>query len=152
MSLTIEKQEAKRIYVESPDWFKLKLVEAFGEECFKEKGFESIKTFEDACAVLGINPGLVFNRADTPDEFAYKKLKVIIKAINEGWIPDWSNRDQYKYYPWFEVLSSGFGFSDSDYDYASTFTAVGSRLCFESREKSDYAAKQFIDIYKSFLL
>ena len=152
MSLTIEKQEAKRIYPESPEWFQKQLVQAFGEECFKEKGFETIKTFEDACAVVGIDPGLFLNRNDTPDELAYKKLKVIVRAINDGWVPDWSNRDQYKYYPWFEVLSSGFGFSDSDYDCTYTDAYVGSRLCFESREKSDYAASQFVDLYKQFLL
>jgi len=152
MSLTIEKQEAKRIYPESPEWFQKQLVQAFGEECFKEKGFETIKTFEDACAVVGIDPGLFLNRNDTPDELAYKKLKVIVRAINDGWVPDWSNRDQYKYYPWFEVLSSGFGFSYSGSNFTNAHSTVGSRLCFESKEKSDYAAKQFIDTYILFLL
>jgi len=152
MSLTIEKQQAKRIYPESPEWFQKQLTEAFGEECFKEKGFEDIKTFEDACTELRINPVLVFNELDSPDEIAYKKLKVIAKAINQGWTPDWSDSDQYKYYPWFRVLSSGFGFSFSDYDYTGTDAGVGSRLCFESREKSDYAAAQFVDLYKEFLL
>jgi hypothetical protein len=49
------------------------------------------------------------------------------------------------------VLSSGFGFDASACycDFAGTL--VGSRLCFETKEKSDYAAQQFIDLYKSFL-
>ncbi|MEI7424468.1 MAG: hypothetical protein WCK18_20370, partial [Prolixibacteraceae bacterium] len=64
--------------------------------------------------------------------------------------PDWNNTDQRKWWPYFN-LSSGFGFSYSffGYGYASTF--VGSRLCFETSEKSNYAANQFIDLYKEFL-
>ena len=152
MALKIEKETAKRLYVESPEWFKEQLVAEFGKSCFKTISFEDIKTFDDACTELEINSGLVFNDLDSPDEIAYKKLKVIAKAINNGWVPDWSNGSQYKYYPWFEVLSSGFGFSYSGYICTFTFTGVGSRLCFESREKSDYAAAQFIDLYKQFLL
>ena len=152
MSLKIKKETAKKLYVESPEWFKDQLVEEFGEACFKAKSFDEIKTFEGACTELGINPGLVFNDLDSPDEIAYKKLKVIAKAINQGWSPDWSDSNQYKYYPYFKVLSSGFGFSDALYDSTGTDTSVGSRLCFESREKSDYAASQFVDLYKQFLL
>ena len=49
------------------------------------------------------------------------------------------------------VLSSGFGFSGSVYDYDFTGASVGSRLCFESKEKADYAANQFLKIYEDFL-
>ena len=152
MALKIEKETAKKLYSNVPEWYQKEMVAEFGEEFFKEECYESIKTFDDACTELDVNPGLVFNDLDSPDEVAYKKLKVIAKAINQGWSPDWSDADQYKYYPYFKVLSSGFGFSGSDCGYAGTYANVGSRLCFESREKSDYAAAQFIDLYKQFLL
>ena len=113
--------------------------------------FKTIKTFEDACEILGLTPGNIFNDKDLPDEVAYKKLKVIIKAINQRWSPDWENTNQNKWYPWF-VLSSGFGFSYSFYDYDGASSGVGSRLCFESKEKAIYTATQFIDLYKEFLL
>ncbi len=150
MALTIEKQKAKRLYDESPDWFKRDLEAEFGEDFFKATNYESIKTFEDACKKLKVYPDDIFNKKDSPDEVAYKKLKVIVKAINNGWIPNWKDSDQKKWFPWFN-LSSGFGFSGSYYccDYAGTF--IGSRLCFESSEKSEYAANQFIDLYKDLL-
>lgn len=76
---------------------------------------------------------------------------MVAKAINKGWEPDWNNSNQYKWWPYFD-LSSGFGFSYSDYGYGGTDTsASGSRLCFESEDKSEYAATQFIEIYKQFL-
>lgn len=152
MALNIEEQTAKKLYDESPDWFQEQLIKAFGAECFEKKDYENIRSFEDACDKLGILPGDVFHPLDTPDEVAYKKLKVISKAVNDGWIPDWSNSDQYKYYPWFEVLPSGLGFSDADYYYSLTITYVGSRLCFETREKAEFVGTQFIDLYEDFLL
>lgn len=151
MAFKINKEVAKRLYKESPEWFKNQLVEAFGEECFKKRNFTDIKTFEDACDEVGISPDSVFDSAkDSPDEIAYKKLKVIVKAINGEWVPDWANTNQRKWWPWFN-LSSGFGFSLSDFSYTDACTSVGSRLCFESEEKSDYSAKQFIQLYKEFL-
>jgi hypothetical protein len=146
--MEISKEKAKRLFGVSPEWFKNELKNSFGEELFKEKGFEQIKTFDDACLKLSIDPGTLFNETDTSDERAYKKLKVIVKAINEGWQPNSKDGNQKKWFPVF-VLSSGFGFSHSYYDYAGT--DVGSRLCFESEEKSTYAATQFIEIYQEFL-
>lgn len=150
MELKLEKKTAKKLFPESPQWFQKVLTETFGSDCFKKKTFEDIKTFEDACEESFINPTEVFGENDTPDEVAYMKLKVIIAAINQGWTPDWDNTDQRKWWPYFK-LSSGFGFSHSDFIYVFTIASVGSRLCFESEEKSTYAAKHFIDIYEQFL-
>ena len=114
---------------------------------------DRIKTFEDACNELGINPENVFNINDELDEIAYKKLKIIGCALNEGWIPDWNDNNQRKWIPWFiwDSLSSGFGFYDSIYCYSNTYSNTGSRLCFSSEELSNYAGQQFIEIYNEYL-
>lgn len=148
--MKISVDEAKKLYPTAPDWLKEKLDDEFGAETFQAKAYEEIKTFEDACAQLGIDPLTVCNPADTTDEAAYKKLKVVVKAVNNGWQPDWNKTDQRKWWPWFR-LSSGFGFSVSDFDCVSADSGVGSRLCFQTEEKSDYTAKQFIELYKDFI-
>ena len=149
IQLTIE--QAKSMYGKSKEMDEL-LLANFTKQELKPFDWHDIKTFKDACDKLGINLALVYNNLDSPDEIAYKKLKVIAKAINQGWVPDLSNGDEYKYYPWFDVLSSEFCFSASAYDCGSAGTLVGSQLCFGSREKSNHAATQFIDLYKQFLL
>ena len=151
MELKIKKETAQKIYAGAPDYFKEILLETFGKSCFEKREYTNIKTYEDACEILGLTPGDIFNNGDLPDEVAYKKLKVIIKAINNGWNPDRNDADQKKWYPWFNS-SSGVGFSYANYDYAGTYSNVGSRLCFESKEKANYMATQFIDLYKEFLL
>ena len=51
-----------------------------------------VKTYADACAVLGIEPmneTVLAKLGFTKDEIAYRKLKTIAEALNEGWRPDW---------------------------------------------------------------
>lgn len=122
-----------------------------------EFDFRTIKTFEDACKQVRITTklpdvsGLMDDDLRKPVIAAYK-LMVVYKAINNGWRPDWSNYNQWKYFPWYSVLSSGFGFSASDYVYDHSGTGVGSRLCTDSREKALYIAEQFEDLYREYFL
>ena len=147
----VTKETAKKLYDSVPGFFKEQLEAAFGKDAFRKIDYKDIKTFKDACNALDIDPDAVCSKGDTPDEAAYKKLKIITKAINQGWIPDWDNTNQRKWFPWF-CLSSGFGFAVSGYGCANSAATVGSRLCFESEEKADYAGKQFAVIYKEFLI
>jgi len=101
--------------------------------------FRTIKSFEDACTKENIDPTALPDVSMIPEEFAKPivanyKLMIVFKAINNGWRPDWSKTSQWKYFPWYRVLSSGFGFSNSGYNYVNTGASVGSRLCFESEE------------------
>jgi len=119
--------------------------------------FRTIKTFEDACAHLNIDPANVPDLSMIPEEFrkplqAAYKLMVIYKAINNGWVPDWSDDGQRKWFPWFGVLSSGSGFSYSHSHYGYGLTTVGSRLCTDSSEKAEYIAEQFEGEYVDYFL
>jgi hypothetical protein len=114
------------------------------------KTWRDVRTYEDAVEMRPVDEDNIIYPTDRPHIVAFKKLCHIIRVINENWQPDWSNTNQRKWYPWFK-LSSGFGFSGSYYDYVNASTAVGSRLCLESEEKSKYTAKQFIGLYEEFL-
>ena len=73
-----------------------------------------VKTYADACAVLGIEPmneTVLAKLGFAKDEIAYRKLKTIAKALNEGWRPDWANSNEYKYWPWFVYNPAYAGFS-----------------------------------------
>ena len=119
--------------------------------------FRTIRSFEDACKKEKIDPTVLPDVTGILPEFsdaivnAYK-LMVIYKAINNGCCLDWNNSKQRKYFPYFGVLSSGYGFSDSSYYYYYTHTTVGSRLCTDTSEKACYIAEQFGEEYKEFFL
>lgn len=125
--------------------------------------YKQIKSFEDACQSLGLDASTVipsfegFPEKERKGMQSHAKLVIIAKAINNGWVPNWASSHQYKYYAWFwmkkDVSSpSGFGFSDSDYGDSHTDTDVGSRLCYESREKALYAAETFQELYADYFL
>jgi hypothetical protein len=146
----VEKAGADLLLTESINLL-AKAKDLVGDYIDKPKpNFTDIRSFEDACKALDIDPDSVCSDVDTSDEVAYKQLKKIVQAINQGWTPDWSNTNQRKWYPWFN-LSSGFGFDVSDFDFVYSNAGVGSRLCFESEEKADYAGRQFLEIYRQFM-
>ena len=115
---------------------------------------KKVNSFEDACSVLNIDTNLpdfsMVPEKDRKPLIAHYKLTVICEALNDGWVPDWSNGDWDKWYPWFDMDDEGssgrFSFYGSDALFSDS--TVGSRLCFKSRELAEYAAKQFISIYK----
>ena len=118
---------------------------------------ERVKIFEDVFEVLEDLPhdisSLLEYKGKNPDMLsaqAYLKLTLIARALNEGWEPDWTNSNEYKYMPYFKH-KSGFGLSFDGIDRWDTVTTVGSRLCYKSRELAEYAATQFADIYNDYL-
>lgn len=143
--------------IEIPNGFE---VESFNKESgeirFKEKPkkvTDRIKTIQD---ILKDNKWSEesfeeFTDQMHPDERAYILLKLLAKSLNEGWTPDWNNGEWDKWYPWFYMNGGSSGFRFCGSADLSSGSGVGSRLCFKSRDLSDYAAKQFIDLYKQFM-
>lgn len=153
--LKISKETAQKRFSESPVWFKEVLIETFGEKAFKPKDFMDIQTMNDVFLEVGMTDQEFHLKYENigldNDTINYEKAKLMAKAINQGWVPDWNKQDEKKWYPYFEVSPSGAGFSHSYYYCANANTSVGSRLCFESREKAEHAGKKFIEIYNQFL-
>lgn len=133
---------------------------------YKEEDYEEItdrvKTYEDACKVLGVEPINEQNakaQGFRSDEIARRKLETIAAALNEGWKPDWNNTNQYKYYPYFYIQENAKGKGFAGLSYASTCNAaafttahVGSRLCFYASRLARYAGNQFTDLYEQILI
>ena len=135
---------------------------------------ERIKTFEDACREAWSRDKISLGLE--PDVLAFLKLRIIVKALNEGWEPQFIE-DEYRYYPWFILytgeeynkldeeeksrvvyrsnsyayalggVSYAFAYSDSSYTYAS----IGVRLAFKTSELAAYCGRQFLDIWADFV-
>ena len=141
---------------------------------------ERIKTFEDACREIGIDAE-AWNRDKIslglePDVLAFLKLRIIVKALNEGWEPRFTE-DECRYYPWF-ILYTGEEYNKLDeeeksrvvarsYYYASALggasyalavydssfanAVIGVRLAFKTSELAAYCGRQFLDIWADFV-
>ena len=126
-----------------------------------------VKSYADACKVLGIEPmdeDSMKAQGFRPDEIARRQLETITEALNEGWKPNWADTDEYKFYPWFyievsEVQTEGTSGANAGLSCASTSNAatntnasIGSRLCFHDRETARYAGRTFTDLYAQILI
>jgi hypothetical protein len=144
--------DAKAAYAKGSASVKKLLEEAFGKPAFEPNIMDRVKSFEDACKVLGIKAADALPKIPpalkhlTKQLTAQAKLFVIAQALNQGWLPDWKDANQYKWYPWFK-MGAGFGFSRSNCDYTHSGSIAGSRLYF----KSQGAGRQFESLYKDFL-
>lgn len=148
---------------------------------------ERIKTFEDACddlnrrAMAGdklandLMTDLQFNSPRTPDLLAYIQLRIITYALNEGWVPQFTE-DEYRYYPYFYLYTQkeidemseddkaqllvvggransgarcGLSISHSILAFSSSYTDFGARLAFKSSELAKYAGRQFAALWSA---
>lgn len=85
----------------------------FGKDMFQPQDIkERVKTFEDACEVLGEEHPYVqeyrgvanINFDFTQDIIAYLKLRIICEALNDGWKPTFPD-GECRYYPWFYIYT-----------------------------------------------
>lgn len=139
-----------------------------------------IKTFEDACHEIGIDAE-AWNRDKIslglePDVLAFLKLRIIVKALNEGWEPRFTE-DECRYYPWFILYTGeeynkldeeeksrvacrsyyyanalgGVSCANASYDSSFANADIGVRLAFKTSELAAYCGRQFLDIWADFV-
>lgn len=139
-----------------------------------------IKTFEDACREIGIDAE-AWNRDKIslglePDVLAFLKLRIIVKALNEGWEPQFTE-DECRYYPWFILYTreeynkldeeeksrvvyrsnynanafGGVSCAVANNDSLLTNAVIGVRLAFKTSELAAYCGRQFLDIWADFV-
>lgn len=80
------------------------------------------------------------------------KLGLIIAYCNENKKPDYTDTNQWKYEPWFKVITDkkhphGCGLSYYYYYSRGTGTNCGPRLCFLSLDALKHVVKHFIKLY-----
>ena len=123
--ISIQREKVLNAYKHASEEQKALLESMFGKDVFQPKNImERVKTFEDACEVLGEEHSYVqeyrgianVNFDFTQDIIAYLKLRIICAALNEGWQP---THDGY--------------------------------LTLKTEELENYCAEQFIDIWSDYL-
>ena len=152
---------------------------------------ERIKTFADAVAELSNRAmngdkdagklldewKIIIFSANSKDLLAYLKLRIITYALNEGWKPQYTNRER-RWYFWYELINKerydklsaeeksrvvgrggynagavcGLVYAFAFIASSSSYTYCGSRLVFKSKELAEYAGKQFVEIYEEYCL
>lgn len=116
----------------------------------KDKITDRIKTMDDVYSEFGIDKTTFEKSFTFKEDLDAAKVRLITKAFNEGWEPNWSNSSETKYTPYFQI--SGVGFSLSSSDYWITYADVGSRLCFKSKELCLFAIEKFKTEFENYFI
>lgn len=151
--------DAARDYLDENEY--VKIFDLTVEEIEVAEPYDNVKSYEDACRVLGVEP--MDEQAMTAagfraDEIARRKLETITAALNDGWKPDWNDTDQYKYVPWFWIkprpgqTHAGLACASTYFAPSNTHAHLGSRLCFKNAAVARYAANQFTELYALILV
>lgn len=114
------------------------------------------------------------------DILAYMKLRIIVAALNEGWEPKFVE-DERRWAPWFVLYTNdeidnmdaddrekicrvvgrsdyyayaygGLAFASADSASSDADTSDAARLAFKTESLAEYAGKQFIEIYRDFII
>lgn len=87
---------------------------------------------------------------------AFNRLCTIAQAWNkeDDFTPDFSNRNQEKWFPWFVYSDDAAGFVCAYTGNAATYADanIGSRLCFKTSARARQFGEQFIDLWNQVLL
>ena len=87
---------------------------------------------------------------------ALNELFTIAQAWNkeDGFVPDFSDWHQDKWFPWFKYDKDAAGFVYATTHDAPTYATayIGSRLCFKSSARAAQFGKQFIDLWNDVFL
>ena len=87
---------------------------------------------------------------------ALNKLFTIAQAWNkeDGFVPDFADREQWKYFPWFKYddKTAGFVYAFTNNSASAAYANIGSRLCFKSSKRAEQFGKQFADLYNKIFL
>ena len=87
---------------------------------------------------------------------ALNRLFTIADAWNkeDGFVPDFSDWRQTKWFPWFKYNKDAAGFVFVHTNYTPTYAAthLGSRICFKTRDRAEQFGKQFAELYNKVFL
>lgn len=122
-----------------------------GFHVVKEKLFESDLPLEGVARLVeDINP------RHLESLIALNKLFTIAQAWNteDEFVPDFSDREQDKWFCWFKYDKDAAGFVYAGTDYAPTYAnaSIGYWLCFKTSERAEQFGKQFADLYNKVFL
>lgn len=87
---------------------------------------------------------------------ALNKLFTIAEAWNkaDGFVPDFADRGQWKYFPWFkyddETAGFVFAYTSGTASFANAY--FGSRLCFISESRAKEFGEKYVDLYNDVFL
>ena len=119
--------------------------EVYGRE---KRGAGSLKKRDVEKLVRELNPRHV------DALIALNELFTIAEAWNkaDGFVPDFSDKEQRKYFPWFAYDKDVAQFSADGSEWFAYASAFGARLCFKTANRAEQFGQRFAGLFNKFLM
>lgn len=154
MNLKLTLERAQEAYSKANAEGKKLLEDLYGKEHFQSI-FDRVNGYAGACAVLGRTPmrlaqfeAFFPTKEQAKRQYARHKIATGVEAISEGWLADFENENQRKFYNWMYNKNNGLRL----YGYYSYYdSGTGADLCLETSEKRDHIGEVFKSEYAQYL-
>jgi hypothetical protein len=100
--------------------------------------FNKVKNYDDVCKELN----------EPRESCPYKKIKQIEKLFNGSWIKNWLDKNQQKWYPYFEFTGSDLVFYRS---FCYHCSSDGQVAYYKDKKTSDFVGKTFLKEYQDII-
>lgn len=130
------------------------LLEKYFKIDTSEKLMDRVKNFDDILNIAGktLEEVIPYKNPKTKTQKsinAYAKLQLVQDVLNKGFVFDFKNANQYKYFPYFKYEAQG-GWVFCSYSYYYCNSIAGAAY-FKTSELATFAGETFINEYKEFL-
>ena len=161
---TPNENDLKVAYIKADEKGKKMLASLYGKDAFApiDQIKNMVTTFEQVLSALkrkSSDFAIPANGSNEQIAAAYmRRLNLIAKLFNDGWVADIYDTSQYKYWIWFKIdrkdvslnNKSGFGFAYTDYYFDYSSTSVGSRPYFKTSDIAKYVGNTFTSEFENF--
>ena len=122
----------------------------------KASVYDKIRYYSDICLELGVEELTIEHFNFLPIEqrekmLAYHKICNISKIFNAGWVPNFTDLNQRKFFPYFIKNKDGSWSVASFADFDVDCSALGFGLYFKEEELALFAVNLFKEIYIKYL-
>ena len=137
-------KKALEVFKKSDNYARKVLEEVFGADHFRQSIFSRVTGMDDVYREKGLNISIDKSLS------AFEKVEMMTDVVNEGWIPDYSNAKEEKWFLIFKYVP-GSGWVLSGCGRECTSTDVGARLVFKTKKHAEHAAQYFMPQFNDFL-
>ena len=150
-TIKLSEEKARELYKTATKEFKQLLEENFDKSVLNPNIIDRVEDFDSILEILEIEDyQSPYKNPKTKEQKsinALDKLFLIAKVYNEGWIPNWKNSSEYKWFP-YKYFSGGVFVLCSIVWYLCLYSPSGVHL--KNKELCEDLIKKFRDILEDY--
>lgn len=151
IQLQLTEKDARVLHATGSAEWKTVLEASAPANFFKQSILDRVQSVESLFKERGLDYELYKSQTIgfSRHTIAYDILKSLCEVLNEGWIPDYNDHDQEKWWLWYYLNEPGFRLDVAYCDYTNTY--AGARLAVKRKEIALHIDQYFKHVVLDFM-